>query len=151
MFKKILVALDGSGTSNLALKEAIKLARDGNSKVLGIYVVDSYHVHPEVDLITPEDVISSMREEGKSILAQAQKKISSASVRGSVKLIETSSTSERIAEVIAKEANSWAADVIVVGTHGRRGFSHLILGSVAESIVRVASKPVLLIRNQSKR
>ena len=52
---------------------------------------------------------------------------------------------QRVGEVIAQEADDAKADLIVIGTHGRRGVSHLILGSVAETVVRAATIPVLLI------
>jgi len=146
MFKKILVALDGSKTANLALKEAIALAGDAGSSVRGVYVVDAYHVTPEVEFITAKEVVDSMRSEGSAILAKAKKKLDAAGVKADIKILETSPSGERIADAIAKEAKSWSANVIVVGTHGRRGFSHFLLGSVAESIVRVATKPVLLVR-----
>ena len=148
MFKKILVALDGSSTANLALKEAITLAKEGGSKVRGVFVVDAYHVNSEVEFSTKQEVVDSMRSEAKIILAKTQKKLDSAGVRADTKLLETDSTNGRIAEVIAKEASSWSANLIIVGTHGRKGFSHFLLGSVAESIVRVATKPVLLIRGR---
>jgi nucleotide-binding universal stress UspA family protein len=146
MFKKILVALDGSSTANLALKEAVTLAKEGGSKVRGVFVVDAYHVTPEVEFITVQEVIDSMRSEAASILAKAQKKFDVVGIKADTKVLETDATDGRIAEAIAREAKDWSANLIIVGTHGRRGLSHLLLGSVAESIVRVATKPVLLIR-----
>lgn len=150
MFKQILVALDGSSTANLALDEAITLAKECGSTVRGVFVVDAYHVIPEVEFITVNEVLDSMRNEGHVILAEAQQKLDHAGVRSNTKILETAASNGRIAEVIANEANTWPADLIVVGTHGRRGFSHFFLGSVAESIVRIATKPVLLIRGQEK-
>ena len=52
----------------------------------------------------------------------------------------------RIGAVISKEAEQWLADLLVVGTHGRKGLGHLLLGSVAEGVMRTASMPVLLVR-----
>ena len=52
----------------------------------------------------------------------------------------------RVADSIVDEAKKWKADIIVMGTHGRRGFNHLILGSDAEAVVRSAPVPVLLVR-----
>jgi len=150
MFKKILVALDGSDTANLALKEAITLAKEGNSKVRGVFVVDAYHVAPEVEFITVQEVVDSMRSEAKIILEKAQKKLDLADIKADTKILETDASEGRIAEAIAREAKNWSANLIVVGTHGRRGFSHFLLGSVAESIVRVATKPVLLIRGKNR-
>lgn len=148
MFKKILVALDGSSTANLALKEVITLAKENGAKVRGISVVDSYHVAPEVEFITVEKVINSLQNEEKVILAKAQKKFDSSSIKADTKLLETNVLDSRIAEVIAKETKNWPADLIIVGTHGRKGLSHFFLGSVTESIVWVATKPVLLIRRR---
>jgi nucleotide-binding universal stress UspA family protein len=149
MFKKILVAIDGSKTANLALKEAITLAKENKGTfVEGVHVVDAYSVTPEVEFITVEQVRDSMREEGKQLLKLAKKKMDAAGIKSEVKLLETNGKIQRLAEVISKEAQKLSADLIVVGTHGRRGFSHFLLGSVAESIVRIATKPVLLIRGK---
>jgi nucleotide-binding universal stress UspA family protein len=53
---------------------------------------------------------------------------------------------EEIADVILQEAKEWTADLIVMGTHGRRGVAHMFLGSVAEGIIRASSVPVLILR-----
>ena len=148
MFKKILVALDGSDTADLALKEAIILAKENGSIVRGIYAVDLHMTPDGSEYFTAKEIVDSMRKEGKEILMAAQKKMDSAGIQSETKLIKITQTSQRISDVIAKEAQKWPADLIVVGTHGRRGFSHFLLGSVAESIVRVATKPVLLIRGK---
>ena len=148
MFKQILVALDGSDTANLALDEAITLAKEGASIVRGVYVIDAYSFAPQLEFISLQEVVASIREEAAGVLDQAKKKLDAAGVRSETKIVETEVSGERIAQAIAKEAKNWPADLIVVGTHGRRGFSHFLLGSVAESIVRVATKPVLLIRGK---
>ena len=148
MFKQILVALDGSETANLALDEAMTLAKEGGSIVRSIYVIDAYSFAPQLEFISLQEVATSIREEASGVLAKAKKKLDAAGVISETKIVETEVSGERIAQAIAKEAKNWPADLIVVGTHGRRGFSHFLLGSVAESIVRVASKPVLLIRGE---
>ena len=109
---------------------------------------DAYSFAPQLEFISLQEVIASIREEATGVLAQAKKKLDAARVSSQTKIVETEVSGERIAQAIAKEAKNWPADLIVVGTHGRRGFSHFLLGSVAESIVRVASKPVLLIRGE---
>jgi nucleotide-binding universal stress UspA family protein len=63
-------------------------------------------------------------------------------------MAEIETIGHRVADVIAAEAAAWPADLIVVGTHGRRGVNRLLLGSVAEGVARVATRPVLLIRGQ---
>jgi nucleotide-binding universal stress UspA family protein len=59
--------------------------------------------------------------------------------------------SGQVAEVILNEARKWRADLVVMGTHGRRGFSHMLLGSTAEGVVRSSAKPVLLVRGNASR
>ncbi|OGU33667.1 MAG: hypothetical protein A2199_09120, partial [Hydrogenophilales bacterium RIFOXYA1_FULL_63_33] len=85
---------------------------------------------------------------GRALLGKAAATAAEAGVEADTRLIELDRLGDRIPDVLAREADVWPADLIVVGTHGRRGLSHLFLGSVAEGIVRVASKPVLLVRGK---
>jgi nucleotide-binding universal stress UspA family protein len=89
-----------------------------------------------------------MAKSGRDILEKAAAAVAEAGLETDTKLIEINTPGRRIPEVIAEEADAWPADLIVVGTHGRRGLSHVFLGSVAEGIVRVSAKPVLLIRGK---
>jgi nucleotide-binding universal stress UspA family protein len=82
------------------------------------------------------------------ILAKAETVARDAGVKAETKLIESTPGGARIASIIAAEAKAWPADLIVIGTHGRRGMDHLMMGSVAENVVRVSPVPVLLIRGQ---
>lgn len=148
MFKKILVALDGSETADLALAEAINQGKTEGATIRALFVIDTFHLVPEIECYTVEDIANSIREEAQTVLAQAQEKMHAAGVNGETKILETNESCEKITEVIVKEADEWPADVIVIGTHGRRGFSHFLLGSVAEATIRIASKPVLLIRGK---
>jgi len=146
MYKKILVAVDGSDTSKLALKEALKIGKACKSQLRIIYVEDSFYAYPDIELISVNDLRDSMRQEGEKILAKVKKRIEPSGIRYELLVLETNPKHPRIAEVIAAEASKWRAELIIAGTHGRRGFDHLLLGSVAESIMRVATKPVLLVR-----
>ena len=150
MYKKILVAVDGSDTSKLALKESIKLAKESGSTLRVVYVMDVFNIYPEAEYVSYKDMQKSLQHEGEMILDAAKKNLKSSGVSYGQHLIKTSTRNPRIAEAIAADADKWKADLIVVGTHGRSGFSHFLLGSVAESIVRLATKPVLLIRGKSK-
>jgi nucleotide-binding universal stress UspA family protein len=89
-----------------------------------------------------------VRESGEVILNHAMATARKAGVQAETSLLELQQVTERTADAIAREAEAWGADVIVIGTHGRRGISHLFLGSVAESITRIAPVPVLLIRRK---
>lgn len=147
MFKQILVAVDGSDTSQLALQEAIKLSKELQSQLRVVHVVD------EVSLNWPEGgdflaVTESFRKAGQQILDKAKEELQRAGISPEMKLLEIDTLGYRIAEVIAIEARSWPADLIVIGSHGRRGVSRLLLGSVAEGVSRVSHTPVLIVRGQ---
>jgi nucleotide-binding universal stress UspA family protein len=149
MYKRILVAVDGSDTSNLALKEAIKLAKDQRAALRLIHVVDETPVYMMVDVpYSIVDYQKAMREAGRKELAACAAKAKAARVKFDTKFVVINTLAQRICDVINKEAKRWPADVIVIGTHGRRGFNHLFLGSVAEGVIRLAAKPVLVIHGR---
>jgi nucleotide-binding universal stress UspA family protein len=147
MYQRILVSIDGSATAERALQEAIKLA-DGKAQLRLVYVVEeTYPLDAEgyafIDYAALQEAV---RKTGERTLAQA-----AANVRRSGNTAETAlldAPSERTANLIDGEAMSWKADLIVIGTHGRSGLSRLLLGSVAEEVVRGASVPVLLVRGE---
>jgi len=81
-------------------------------------------------------------------LAEVSKKLDEAGVKHSTKLLEKSIVPGQISAAIVAEANETGADLIVLGTHGRRGLKHLVLGSVVEGVVRKTNKPVLMVRSE---
>jgi nucleotide-binding universal stress UspA family protein len=145
MYQRILVPVDGSETSARALQEAIRLG-DSAAQFRLVYVVEEiYTLGTEgYDFIDYDALQKAARHAGERTLAQAAEKVQQSGKRAEVALLETNG--QRIASVIETEAQRWQADLIVIGTHGRSGLSRLLLGSVAEGVVRVASVPVLLIR-----
>lgn len=147
MFKRILVAVDGSSMANEALQAAIGLAKAPQSQLRIVYVVD------EATLNWPEggnlpEFQEAFRNAGRAILEQAAAAARTAGVSAETRLLEIETLGHRLADRLAAEAEAWPADVIALGTHGRRGLSRLFLGSVAEGVARVATKPVLLIRGK---
>ena len=152
MYKHILVAVDGSDTSNLALQEAVKLAKEHHAMLRLVHVVDespAYMAFDDAAAIDPdtiETVRKALRSAGESVLSKCTAVVRKAGVEADTtkKIVETLGL--RIHDAIEEEAAQWPADLIVIGTHGRRGFRRLILGSVAEGLARVSTKPVLLIR-----
>lgn len=90
------------------------------------------------------DLLDKLRDNGKEILDEASEQASKSGVQ--VESVMRESAERRVSDKILDEAKTWAADLIVMGTHGRRGLSHLALGSDAESVVRKSLVPVLLIR-----
>lgn len=140
MYKRILVPLDGSETSAAALKEALKLAKEQGARV---YLT---HVYERIRHVVTEGVIDltpSLRREGEQLLARALTGARKAGVKATSALVEAGS--RRIAAAVVEQAAKEGADLIVMGTHGRRGFERLILGSVAEGVARRATVPVLLL------
>jgi nucleotide-binding universal stress UspA family protein len=154
MYKCILVAIDGSVTSDLALREAIGLAKDQNATLRLVHVVD---VTPPVYTTTETasavalhfplaEYQKALQEAGEKLLATRATTARDAGVNVDTKLITIGMLGERIYEAIEEQSKKWPADLIVVGTEGRRGFQRLMIGSVAEGLVRISTKPVLLIR-----
>jgi len=144
MYEKIVVPIDGSDTAALGLAEAIKLAKDRAGRIRLIHVLDVLPaLSPPVGAAGADVVIAQMRAGGESILKDAETTTRNAGVQVESKLIEE--TGGQAGEHILQEATSWPADLIVCGTHGRRGIRRLVLGSDAEYIVRRSPVPVLLV------
>jgi nucleotide-binding universal stress UspA family protein len=149
-YKRILVPVDGSSTSNAGLKEALKLAKSQHARVCLLHVVDEMIVFnvPE-GAVNIGPVIEELKRGGKRVLQKAQKLAAAQGVRAESDLRE--SVGVRVADVITGRARRWRADLIVMGTHGRRGVNRMLLGSDAELVLRNASAPVLLVRARARR
>ena len=144
MYKHILVAVDGSDTSNLALQDAIKLAKEQQASLRLVHVFDVTPAYVVAEMPYPvSDYHSAMREAGQKVLATCAETARQAGIEVDTKLAILEIFTQRICDPIIEEAKRWPADLIVIGTHGRHGFNHLILGSVAEGVIRFATKPVL--------
>jgi nucleotide-binding universal stress UspA family protein len=147
MYKRILVPVDGSAASAQGLDEAIDLARHLKARIELAHVVEPWvMVTPETVAVTAHDVAEIIRSNGRKLLAECQKKAANAGVEVDEELIETMGTSA--GECIVRVASETKADLIVCGTHGRRGVRRVLMGSDAEYIVRRARVPVLLVRHQ---
>jgi nucleotide-binding universal stress UspA family protein len=143
MYKKLFVAADGSEPGAAALNEAIKLANAERGELHVVFVV--YHPktfgHPIVNLAAVEEALEA---EGRGVLDRAAAQAQAAGVTASTALV--SAVREPIAATLLAEAAKWQADLIVMGTHGRRGFGRAVLGSVAENLLRASTLPVLMVR-----
>ncbi len=151
MFRRILVPIDGSPTSNRGLDEAIGLAADQKAKICLLHVVDELVVTAGVDgtvYIPPnyiDEFIRALRAGGKKLLARAEARVRKRGIEVESVLLET--VGHRVADLIIKQARKWRADVIVLGTHGRRGLTRVVMGSDAEMVLRETPLPVLLVRS----
>lgn len=147
MYRRILVATDGSETSKLALNEAVALAKVHQSQLRIVHVVDAAPLFTADTFYANIDKLESgLIEAGKKVLAEALASTQAAGMGAETQLVENEVMNIRVADRIVQEAKAWPAELIVMGTHGRRGMSHLFLGSVAEGVTRTATVPVLLIR-----
>jgi nucleotide-binding universal stress UspA family protein len=144
MYKRILVPIDGSDTSNLALQEAIGLAKDQHSTLRLFHIVDLTAAYSSVSAPHVTERQDALQVEGQKVIADASELVRTAGIQFDSKCIAT--FDKRIFDLIEEAAKEWPADLIVIGTHGRRGIRRLFLGSVAEGLARISSKPLLLIR-----
>jgi nucleotide-binding universal stress UspA family protein len=147
MYKRILVPVDGSETSNKALVAALQMARENGGRVRLVHTLDelAYLTGFEVS----GDLLKVARDYAQKVLEDALDMARSAGVPSESRLVEASGA--RLGEVVADEARSWEADLVVVGTHGRRGMSRMLLGSGAEQVLRLAPVPVLAVRSTEAR
>ncbi len=145
MYGKILVPVDGSDTAMAGLTEAIKLAKAFGGKIRILHIVNELILdYAYGSGLYANTVIESMRSDGQKVLAQAEAFARQQGVTPEGVLIE--SIGGPAAQFIITQAKEWPADLIVMGTHGRRGIRRLALGSDAEIVVRSSPAPVLLVR-----
>lgn len=148
MYTRILVPVDGSAPSDQALVEAIALAGHLKARMHLVHVVEPLlMVAPETMPATVHEVTENMRKLGAKLLQECESKAANAGVEVDTSLLDA--PGGPAGEFIVKKADEVNADLIVCGTHGRRGLRRLVMGSDAEHIVRRASVPVLLVRKQA--
>src|SRR5216110_60697 len=146
MYQHILVPVDGSPTSDGGLDEAIKLAHLTGGRLRLLHVVDEmpFVMNAEGYGALSSDVRQIFKERAKTILAKAKAKVEQAGLAVDTVLFETFGA--RLVEHVVEQTRHWEADLIVLGTHGRRGVGRVLMGSDAEQVVRASSVPVLLVR-----
>ncbi|SAL61699.1 universal stress protein [Caballeronia humi] len=145
--QRLLFAIDGSDTSQEALRIGARLAGPG-AQLKVIYVVDrAVRFSDFVPITLLEDAFV---QEGNASIARAREVLAQhpnvAQAHVEASLASTDMTSDDIAHTIVREAAAWGADLVVMGTHGRRGPARWMLGSVAGRVARVAETPLMLVR-----
>ena len=146
MYQRILVPVDGSETSILGMDEAIRLAQATGARLRFLHAMDELSVAMAMDAYGGYvgDLHGALHENATEMLEGAKASASAAGVQADAVLHD--SFHDKIADVVSAQARQWPADLIVVGSHGRRGMRRLVLGSGAEAILRTAPVPVLLVR-----
>jgi nucleotide-binding universal stress UspA family protein len=136
--KTILVPLDGSTLAESALTPAVDLAREHGARVVLLRAAEA-HTLPMVD--PTEAQVRAVRA-AEEYLGDARGRVSRAGIAD----IDTSVWYGPPAEAIVEAARHRGADLIVMSSHGRSGLGRLVLGSVAETVLRATRVPILLIR-----
>jgi len=146
MYRRILVPVDGSATSLRGLDEAIRLAKDQKAEVRLLHVVHDFLTTGGQGAAVYMTLLrQDLRERGAKILAEAAEVARREGLEVVTKMDETPGGS--VGELIVEQAAAWPADLLVLGTHGRRGIRRLLMGSDAEYVVRMTPVPVLLVRS----
>lgn len=147
MYQRILVPVDGSATALQGLQQAIALARLSGGQLRLLHVTDELSAALALGSYAPvvTDIFAVLHEAGQELLNQARAQAIDQGIAADVVLDEA--PGRRLADAVLEQVRSWPADLIVLGTHGRRGVSRLLLGSDAEQVLRVAPVPVLLVRS----
>jgi nucleotide-binding universal stress UspA family protein len=150
IYRRILVPVDGSATSRAGLAQALSLAKDQRAKLKLLHVIDEFRVFTTPDGgLNAGAIVSALKLGGRRLLQRAGRAAAARGVKPEAVMIEN--LSGRVADVVVDQAKRWRADLIVMGTHGRRGMSRALLGSDAELVVRAAPVPVLLVRSGVRR
>lgn len=142
--KKILCPIDFSDSSRAALDYGLSLAKQlgGEVRLVHVYSNPAYVMPMEGYMGPTADLLSDLRKQLETQLQQWREEATQGGVQVDTELCE-GVPYQRIVDI----AKDWPADLIVIGTHGRTGLSHLLLGSVAERVVRLAGCPVLTVRH----
>ncbi|CAG2149461.1 universal stress protein [Cupriavidus plantarum] len=148
-YQRIVVAVDGSATSDLALGEAIRVASGGGATVLALFVVDSGVMLFDAGYYDVGQMEKAYVDSGKKTLEDAAARLSAAGVAYETRLVTEPAVVGDIAASLNEAAREWNGDLLVIGTHGRRGVRRIVLGSVAEAVIRESTMPVLLVRGKA--
>jgi nucleotide-binding universal stress UspA family protein len=148
VFKKMLIAVDGSPCSENAAKKGLELAVALQIPVALFSVIDrSQEIIPTDLEVKPIQTGSFLQEQARKNIRQIMEKYIAKSMEGHVHEVFTEGLPR---EEILLKLKEWDAEVLVVGTHGRKGLAHLLLGSTAEYLVRHAKVPVLVVPYEGK-
>lgn len=146
MIQRILVPLDGSGPSQRGLQEAVSLARALGARLVLLHVVDDFPPHLELaPAAAYREALQRLRQRGQALLDQAAEHAAAVGV-GTESLLQEVGA-QTVGDAIVQQVRACRCDLIVMGTHGRRGLQRVAMGSDAELVLRTSPVPVLLVRH----
>ena len=151
MFKRILVAIDGTSASRRALQTALELAADQHAELAIVHVLEEIGpvaFGPAGGAYASAEFVEAMtemvRKNGERVLAAAANE---AETHGIVARTVMMPAGWSVSENILRQAKKQHADLVVLGTHGRRGLRRVVMGSDAEAVLRECRVPVLVVRS----
>jgi nucleotide-binding universal stress UspA family protein len=148
MYRRILVPIDGSPTARRGLDEALKLARQPGACLRLFHVIDDPYTALGIDDLVevPKDLATRLEQNARRIIEEGKTVARAAGVEAEAEIEDRSHGS--LWDLVAEAALRSQSDLIVLGTHGRRGVTRMLLGSDAERILRVAPVPVLTVHGE---
>jgi nucleotide-binding universal stress UspA family protein len=138
-YTSILVPFDGSGHSRKALVRAAELAKQESARVTALYVIPRYE--EMIEFFRTDAIQKSLHQEAEKVIAEAR---AIAQENGIV--LATEVRDGHSADEIVKRAGTWEADLIMMGTHGWRGFNKAIIGSTTARVITESAIPVLVVK-----
>lgn len=145
LYERILCPIDGSDTAEHGLREAVRLAAATGATLRLFHVVELQPALFGFDGgIIVNDVLDALTKVGVGVIERAKRYASEQGVEASTATVQA--IGQRASDAIIEAADDFKADLIVLGTHGRRGVDRLVIGSNAELVVRQAHCAVLLVR-----
>jgi len=144
IFHRILVPVDGSDPAEEAVRLALRIAEDPGTEIIFYSLVDSDRIAAECASVggDPSPIIDALTADAQRFVASASEKAVAAGVSSKSQVSHAGDPVDGILSI----ARSDGADVIVMGSHGRRGLSRLVMGSTTEGVLRRSDVPVLVVR-----
>ncbi|MEF8698452.1 MAG: universal stress protein [Candidatus Accumulibacter sp. UW26] len=151
MYKRIMVAVDESFMTSKVMEAAVQLARSNGAQLAICHAIDeTILAQREVAMMLPNSVGKTearMRLGAQGFLGRLAETARAAGVEAEIRLVE--SEQKHVSDMLLDAASEWQADLLVVGTHGRRGIERFFIGSVAERLVRKGQTSLLLVRGEN--
>jgi nucleotide-binding universal stress UspA family protein len=141
-FKKVLIAIDSEPVAVRAAETGVNLAQALGAEVAFINVVDSALAYPGDTGPPASELIAAAKLNAKRLVTTIRQRVSPQS--SVLEFIQVGAPSEEIVKV----AKEWSADLLVIGSHGRGGMQRALLGSVAETVMRHAPCPLVVVRSK---
>ena len=143
-YSRVLVPIDSAASAERIVSEAARVANVAGGTLLLLHVVDERFFVLPGSYPVAESVAAALHDDGAQALARASELARGRGLAFETRLVE--SNAEPVSDVILRHAREWQADALVMGTHGRRGFNRLLLGSDAERVLRAVSVPLMLVK-----